>query len=161
MDGRESAAQFSERYPLLITVTCCHTLFYDEFGREITYFWLFFANFFITHPCLRKICRKRDPCLENFGPENPTIWVAHTCTLNMLCNPHPPGIREVGCLNCFSGETRPLWPLKGFAASQFYSLFPPREAETPSLEATLTPIVRNYPPTWWPGLKMTAPLLLE
>ena len=32
---------------------------------------------------------KRDPRLENFGPKNPPILAAHTCTLNMLC--YPPG----------------------------------------------------------------------
>ena len=50
-------------------------------------FWLFSANFWITHPCLWKICQKRDPCLQNFGPKNPPIWAAHTRTLNMLCTP--------------------------------------------------------------------------
>ena len=87
MDGRGSAARFSERYPLLITETCGHTHFYDEFWRKTTHFLLFFANFWITHPCLRKICRKRGPCLENLGPKNPPIWAAHTRTLNMLCTP--------------------------------------------------------------------------
>ena len=87
-DGQGSAARFSERYPLLITESCRHTHFYDEFWRKTTHFLLFFANFWITHPCLWKMCRKRDPCLENLGPKNPPIWAAHT--LNMLCTP-PPG----------------------------------------------------------------------
>ena len=60
---------------------------YDEFWRKTTHFLLFFANFRITYPCLWKICRKRDPCLENLGPKNPPIWAAHTRTLNMLCTP--------------------------------------------------------------------------
>ena len=80
----------SKRYPLLITESYRHAHFYDEFWRKTTHFLLFFTNFWITHPCLRKICRKRDPCLENLGPENPPIWAAHTRTLNILCTP-PPG----------------------------------------------------------------------
>ena len=90
--GRGSAARFSERYPLLITESCRHTHFYDEFWRKTTHFLLFFANFLITHPCLWKICRKRDPCLGNLGPKNPPIWAAHTSTLNMLCTPPGPEI---------------------------------------------------------------------
>ena len=62
-----------------------------NFGGKRPIFLLFFANFWITHPCLWKICRKRDPCLENLGPKNPPIWAAHTRTLNMLCTP-PPGV---------------------------------------------------------------------
>ena len=58
-----------------------------NFGGKPPIFLLFFANFWITQPCLRKICRKRDPCLENLGPKNPPIWAAHTRTLNMLCTP--------------------------------------------------------------------------
>ena len=68
-DGRGSAAPFSERYLLLITETCCHTHFYDEFRRKTTHFWLFLANFWIAHPCLWTTCRKWDPCFENFGPK--------------------------------------------------------------------------------------------
>ena len=60
---------------------------YDVFWLKMTHFWLFFAHVQITHPCLWKICRKRDPCLEKFGLKNPTIWAAHTRTLNMLCYP--------------------------------------------------------------------------
>ena len=74
-------------YPLLITERCRHTHFYDEFWRKTTHFLLFVANFWITHPCLWKICRKKDPCLENLGPKNPPLWAAHTRTLNMLCTP--------------------------------------------------------------------------
>ena len=88
-----SADRFSEMYPLLITETCSHAHFYDEFLRTTTHSLLFFANFWITHPCLRKIYRKRDPCLENLGPKNPPIWAAHTRTLNMLCTP-PPGCQQ-------------------------------------------------------------------
>ena len=83
MDGGPLPARFSERYPLLITETCYHTHFYDEFLRKTAHFWLFFANFWITHPCLWKICRKRDPCLENFGPNTHPYWrhipVPSTC----------------------------------------------------------------------------------
>ena len=74
----------------LITETCGHTHLYDEFWRKTIHFLLFFAKFWITHPCLWKICRKRDPCLENLGHKNPPIWAAHTRTLNMLCT--PPGV---------------------------------------------------------------------
>ena len=84
--------------PLLITETCGHTHFYDEFWRKTTHFLLFFANFWMTHPCLRKICRKKDPFLENLGPKNPPIWAAHTRTLNMLCTP-PPGLSYL--LRCY------------------------------------------------------------
>ena len=87
--GRGSPAWFSESYPLLITETCWHTNFYDEILRKTTYFWLFFANSLVTHPCLWKICRKRYPCLENFEPENPPIWTAHTRNLNILRTPPP------------------------------------------------------------------------
>ena len=66
----------------------------DEFWRKTTHFLLFFANFLITHPCLWKICRKRDPSLENLGPKNPPIWAAHTRTLNMLCTPPPGGFQR-------------------------------------------------------------------
>ena len=38
---RGSAARFSERYPLLITETCGHTHFHDEFWRKTTYFCYF------------------------------------------------------------------------------------------------------------------------
>ena len=89
VDGRGSAARFSESYPLLITDSCRHTHSYDEFSPKTTHFWQFFANFWKTHPCLRKICRKRGPCLENFGPKNPSIWAAHTRTIDMLCYPPP------------------------------------------------------------------------
>ena len=65
-----------------------------NFGGKPPIFLLFFANFWITHPCLWKICRKRDPCLENLGPKNPPIWAAHTRTLNMLCTPPPPGVDD-------------------------------------------------------------------
>ena len=37
-------------------------------------FWRFFSQ---TYACLRKICEKKDPCLENFEPKTPAI--------NMLC----------------------------------------------------------------------------
>ena len=67
--GLPSGVRFSERYPLLITETCCHTHFYDEFWRKTTHFWQCFANSLISHPCLWKICRKGDPCLENFSPK--------------------------------------------------------------------------------------------
>ena len=80
-------ARFPQRYPLLITETCCHTHFYDEVSRKSTHSWLVFANFWITHPCLRKIIRKRDPCLENFGPKNPPMWAVHIRTLNLLYTP--------------------------------------------------------------------------
>ena len=88
-DGRGSAARFSESYLLLITDSCRHTHFFMmNFGGKLPIF-AFFANFWKTHPCLRKICRKRDPCLENFRPNNPPIWAVHTRTLNMLCYPPP------------------------------------------------------------------------
>ena len=35
------ASGFSERYPLLIIKTRCHTHFYDEFWWKMTHFWLF------------------------------------------------------------------------------------------------------------------------
>ena len=85
-----SAARFSERYPPLITEICGHTHFYDEFWQKTTHFLLFFANFWIIHPCLWKICRKMDPPLENLGPKNPPIWAAHTCT-HVMYPPPPPG----------------------------------------------------------------------
>ena len=81
--------RLSEKYSLLIAVACRHIHFHVESLQKTTHFWLFFASLWITHPCLRKICRKRDPCLENFGPRNPPIWAAHTRTLNMLCSPTP------------------------------------------------------------------------
>ena len=66
---------------------------YRKFWRKTTHFLLFFANFWITHPRLWKICRKRNPCLENLGSKNPPIWASHTRTLNMLCT--PPGLSAV------------------------------------------------------------------
>ena len=89
-DGRESAAQFSESYPLLITDSCCHTYLYNEFCRKTTHFGQVYTNFWKTHSCLWKICRERDPCLENFGPKIPPMCAAHTRTLNILCYPPPP-----------------------------------------------------------------------
>ena len=80
-------------YPLLIAESCRHTHFYDELWQKTNSFLTIFANFSKTHPCLRKICQKRDPCLENFGPKNPPIWVAHTRTLNMLCYYPPPDLQ--------------------------------------------------------------------
>ena len=68
-DGRRFAAWLSESYHLLITDSCRHTHFYDEFWQKTTHFSQFSANFWKAHPCLRKISRKRDPCLENFGPK--------------------------------------------------------------------------------------------
>ena len=50
----------------------CTLAFMMNFGAKppiFCYFSLFFAKFWITHPCLWKICRKRDPCLENLGPK--------------------------------------------------------------------------------------------
>ena len=119
MDGRGSAARFSERYPLLITESCRHT--HDEFWRKTTHFVLFFANFWITHPCLWKICRKRDPCLENLGPKNPPIWAAHTRTLNMLCTPLPGTSRRHSLLY---GIVRNLMvPNSTFSAVVLFCLF--------------------------------------
>ena len=60
---------------------------------------LFFTNFWITHPCLWKICRKGDPCLENLGPKDPPIWAAHTRTVNMLCTLPPQGTYSRQCLS--------------------------------------------------------------
>ena len=45
--------------------------FMMNFGGKPPISLLFFANFWITHPCLWKICRKRDPCLENLGTQKP------------------------------------------------------------------------------------------
>ena len=91
-----SAARFSARYPLLITETCFHTHFYDEFWWKTAHFWPSFLNIWTIHPCLWKVCQKRDPFLENFGPKNPPIWAAHTRILNMLCYPPPPPPGYVG-----------------------------------------------------------------
>ena len=52
--------------------------------------WILAENYPFFAPCLRKICCKRDPRVENFGPRNPPIWAAHTSTLNMLCYRVPP-----------------------------------------------------------------------
>ena len=41
-----------------------------NFGGKPPLFGYFFGNFWITR-------RKRDPCLETFGPNNPSIGVAH------------------------------------------------------------------------------------
>ena len=41
MDRCLHAARFSERYPLLITETCFHTHFYDEFWRKRSIFGYF------------------------------------------------------------------------------------------------------------------------
>ena len=71
-----------------------------------------FANSWKNHPYLRKICRKRDPCLENFWPKNPPIWVAHTRTLNMLCYPPPPSAADVA-------EPCKLWSRGAEAKSAF------------------------------------------
>ena len=84
-DGRGSAARFSERYPSNYRNLHFIPTFMMNFGGERPIFWLVFASFSITHPCLWKICRKRDPCLENFGPK--THQASHTRTLNMLCTP--------------------------------------------------------------------------
>ena len=59
-------------YSLLITNSCCHIHFYDKPWRKMTHFWLFFANFWIAHSCLRKICRKRDPLFREFRTQKPT-----------------------------------------------------------------------------------------
>ena len=41
-DERRSAARFSESYPFLITDSCRHTHYYDEFWRKTTHFLQFF-----------------------------------------------------------------------------------------------------------------------
>ena len=84
------------KVPLLITDSCRHTHFWDEIWWKATHFLRVFAKVLKTHPCLKKICRKRIPCLENFGPKNPPIWAAYTLTFNMLC--YPPG----GCHAIFA-----------------------------------------------------------
>ena len=72
MDGRGSAARFSERYPLLITERCCHTHFYDEFWLKITHFLLFFANFWITPHLFMENLLKKGPLFREFGAQKPT-----------------------------------------------------------------------------------------
>ena len=88
-DGRRSAARFSERYPLLITERAVMPTFMMNFGGKRTIFWSFLANFWITHPCLWNICRKRDPFLENFGSKTHPYGrhIPVPSTLNMLCTP--------------------------------------------------------------------------
>ena len=127
MDGRGSAALFSERYPLLITETCGHTRFYDEFWQKTTHFLLFFANFWITHSCLWKICRKRDPCLENLGPNNQPIRVAHTRTFNMLCTPLPRGLSVISLSSmnscCYEFSRPRIFSGSSDIADHFLSLY--------------------------------------
>ena len=63
--------------------------FYDEFWWKTTHLLLLFTNFWITHRFLRKICRKKDPYLENLGPKTHPygrhIPVPSTCYV-------PPGV---------------------------------------------------------------------
>ena len=54
VDGRESAARFSDRCPLLITKACLCTHF-DEIWQKLSALKLIFTNFSQTYPCLRKI----------------------------------------------------------------------------------------------------------
>ena len=84
-----SAAWFSESYPLLITDSCRHTHFYDEFWRKNYQIFTIWK----TRQRLRKICRKGTLVFRILGPKSPLIWAAHTRTLDMLCYPPPPGSR--------------------------------------------------------------------
>ena len=70
--------------PVIITDSCHHTHFDDDFCGKLPIFGNF-CQFLENYSCLKKIGRERDPCLENFRPKNPPIWAPHTCILNMLC----------------------------------------------------------------------------
>ena len=61
--------------------------FMMNFGGKRPIFWLFFAKFWITHACLWKICRKGDPCLENFEP------IPGGCLLHLSEGDHVPFFR--------------------------------------------------------------------
>ena len=67
-----SAAWFLERYPLLITETCCHTHFHDGFRRKTTHFWLFFASFCKNPPIFMENLPKKGPLFREFWAQNPT-----------------------------------------------------------------------------------------
>ena len=84
-----AAAWFSERHPRLITETCCHTNYYDEFWRKRTHFWLFFANFWITHHVYGNLLKER-PLFREFGPKNPPIWGGiYPYPQHVMYPPHP------------------------------------------------------------------------
>ena len=53
-------------------------------------FLTIFANFWKAHPCLWKICRKRDPYLENFCPKNPTHPYGRHIPVPSTCYVTPP-----------------------------------------------------------------------
>ena len=69
--------------------SCRHTHFYVDCLRKLPLFDNFLPIWKI-HPCLRKICQKRDPCLEIFGPKTHQYGWHIPAPLNISCYP-PPG----------------------------------------------------------------------
>ena len=66
-----SAAQLLERYPLLITKTCCHTHLYDDFWRKTTHFY-YFSPFLDNPPMFMEKLPKKGPLFREFWAEKPT-----------------------------------------------------------------------------------------
>ena len=80
----------------------CHPLF-----RKVSYklaiiptfltnfdpFLAIFRQFLDYPPMFMENLPKKGPLSGEFWPKNPSMWVAHTHTLNMLCNPPPPPSR--------------------------------------------------------------------
>ena len=70
---------------LLPTVAVIPT-FMMNFGGKLPILTIF-SQFLENPPMFKENVPKSDPCFENYGPKNPSIWAARTRTLNMLCHP--------------------------------------------------------------------------
>ena len=93
-DGRGSVARFSERYPLLITESCRHTHFYDEFWRKPPIF-CYFRQFLDNPPLSMENLRKKGPLFREFGAQKPTHMGGTYPYPQHVMYPPPPGIQKL------------------------------------------------------------------
>ena len=83
MDGRGSAARFSERYPLLITETCGHTHFMMNFGGKPT--------LLDNPPLFKENLPKKGPLFREFGAQKLTHIRGTYPYPQHVMYPPPPG----------------------------------------------------------------------
>ena len=98
---------FSESYPLLITKTCSHTHFYDEFQWKAALFELILASFSQTHPFSRKSSYKWTPFFREFSVRSIFVRQCHFAGYCFQLCFSSSGYRPFS----YSEILRPLWYL--------------------------------------------------